>query len=203
MNLISFTKNLVLEGARQEAEGNLEKTINRQPMKISLVTKLVEDYPRLLHGLLEESLSCLGRVIVVAQAAHVSSDDGFAMPSTGFIREFNTLPVWKNITDQKDIASTELQAEALAYLRFYEVLFMTGTVQGGSLPGSSSKQLNYILLVLLGLANREIAHLSRRVLCLLMQSHPRIAVIGVEGGQDGDGLLINNQVRAGNDYFLH
>jgi len=146
-----------------------------------LAAKLARMYPKLLRGLVDGGLRCLGEVIDIARAAYVSGDDGFAVPSGEFMEKFPHASVSSLETrpvKDEDSGFLGTQARALAYLKFYEVFLMAES-QGEVLQRPTMDEMIYVLLVLLGHSNRIVASISGRVLRLLLQAQARI---GSEGG---------------------
>lgn len=150
---------------------------------VALAAKLARVHPTLLERLVGGGLSCLGEVISIAREAHVSSDDGFVVPSVEFMEKFlhwglGSLGV--SPVGDEDSGILETQARALAYLKFYEAFLMTES-QGGILERSAVGKMIYFLLVLLGHSNRTLAFTSGRVLRLLLQTLTRTGVDSSEG----------------------
>lgn len=135
-----------------------------------MAVKLVLAYPKLLQDLHTGSIDCLGRIISIAQATSVSSDDGFTIPSNDFLEMFESANGYSSHPgsfDEEQIQKT--QEIALQYLKFYEVLLMAGP-QGGILSMAIVQKLFFYFLVLLGYSNRAIVHGSGKVLRLLLQT---------------------------------
>ncbi|KAF8425119.1 hypothetical protein EV426DRAFT_59708 [Tirmania nivea] len=152
----------------------------RRSESVTLAAKLARMRPELLRALVDRAFCCLGEVIDIARAAHVSSDDGFAVPSVGFMEKFSHASLGsleaRPVRDE-DSDFLETQARALTYLKFYEALLMTESQEG--VLNRSAVDMIYVLLVLLGHSNRTVASSSGRVLWLLLQAR---AWTGSEGG---------------------
>jgi len=171
---VEFTQGLL----SPQGEGGGDSRLSEN---LALAAKLARMHPELLRGLVDRGLSCLGEVIDIARAAHVSSDDGFAVPSVGFMEKFPHSSVGSleaRLVKDEDSDFAETQTRALAYLKFYEVFLMTES-PGEVLQKPTMDKMIYVLLVLLGHSNRTVASISRRVLRLILQAR---AQAGSEGG---------------------
>ncbi|KAF8440700.1 hypothetical protein BGX38DRAFT_1272962 [Terfezia claveryi] len=169
--LVEFTQKLI---SSQGQDGGDERRSDNLPLAV----KLAMMHPELSRGLMDEGLKCLGEVIDIARKVHVSSDDGFAVPSLEFMVKFPHASVGsleaRPVRDE-DSDFLETQTRALAYLKFYELFLMTES-QGEILQ---KPEMIYVLLVLLGHSNCIVVSLSGRVLRLLLQA---LARAGSEGG---------------------
>lgn len=173
---MEFTQRLIFS---QEQDGGDD----RRSENFALAANLARMHPALLRGLVDGGFSCLREVIGIARAAHVWSDDGFAVPAVEFMDKFSraglsSLEV-RPVKDE-DSGFRETQTRALAYLKFYEVFLMMES-QREALESQTMDEMIYVLLVLLGHSDRTITSISGRVLRMLLQARAR-ARTSSEGG---------------------
>lgn len=149
-----------------------EVSHDRLSENAALAAKLVATNPEPFKCLIAEGLNCLGQVISIAQAAHVSSDDGFIIPSHDFLDKFTFLGLFfseRVSVEEKDVQITYTRAQA--YLKFYEMLLLT-TPQMEIWDTTIVEKMMLALLVLLGHSNLSIAFTSGKLLYLLLEALP-------------------------------
>ncbi|KAF8475674.1 hypothetical protein BDZ91DRAFT_844398 [Kalaharituber pfeilii] len=159
--LTEFTRGLILCDSKITTSG-----VDKQSANLSLAAQLVLSHPKLFQRLMAESLTRLNRVLSIAMQAHSSSDDGFAVPSIEFLQNIDSMgELLGQATQDEDMH--EVYHKAVSFLKFLEVALMKGST--GIAPDIPVEKLIPILLALLGLHNRSIAHKAGHVLRLLLQ----------------------------------